>query len=220
MKKKKENENERIMDVNDFMDVLELRSDLLYADEEDLEKAFSDDERFIQLIKVVYNLVDIDNCGFAILDNEITKSIYKLINIRRHEIKKISPETFNLINDIINKLNEVYFKPEEEKDILRMNYLINQANIRKIEFNNLGDIIDSMGIDGIVLDYINGDEIEEDIPNELIVGSIVYLNSSIPGLFELDEVKERIVPLINKIDKSKTVSQKKVDNVKKKVLKI
>ena len=219
MKKKKE--NEKIMDVNDFMDVLELRSDLLYADEEDLEKAFSDDEKFIELIKVVYNLVDIDNCGFATLDNEITKSIYKLINIRRHEIKNISPETFRLINDIINKLNEVYFKPEEEKDILRINYLINQANIRKISFGNLGDIIDSMGVDGIVLDYINGeDEIEEDIPNELIVGSIVYLNSSIPELFELDEVKERIKPLIDKIDKSKTVSQKKVDNVKKKVLKI
>ena len=218
---KKKNENEKIMDVNDFMDVLELRSDLLYADEDDLEKAFSDDEKFIELMKVVYNLVDIDNCGFAILDNEITKSIYKLINIRRHEIKKISPETFHLINDIINKLNEAYFKPEEEKDILRINYLINQANIRKISFGDLGDIIDSMGVDGIVLDYINGeDEIEEDIPNELIVGSIVYLNSSIPELFELDEVKERIKPLIDKIDKSKTVSQKKVDNVKKKVLKI
>ena len=110
---------------------------------------------------------------------------------------------------------------ESNKDILRINYLINQANIRKISFGNLGDIIDSMGVDGIVLDYINGeDEIEEDIPNELIVGSIVYLNSSIPELFELDEVKERIKPLIDKIDKSKTVSQKKVDNVKKKVLKI
>lgn len=207
--------------ANDFMDVLELRSDLLFADEEDLEEAFSDDESFIKLMKVVYNLVDIDNCGFAILDDEITNTIYKLINIRRHEIKNISPETFHLINDIINKLNEVSFKPEEEKDILRINYLINQANIRKISFGNLGEIIDSMGVDGIVLDYINGeDEIEEDIPNELIVGSIVYLNSSIPGLFELDEVKERIKQLINKIDKSKTVSQKKVENVKKKVLKI
>ena len=77
-----------------------------------------------------------------------------------------------------------------------------------------------MGVDGIVLDYINGDEIEEDIPNELIVGSIVYLNSSIPGLFELDEVKERIEPLISEIEKSNSVSNRKINNVKKKVLKI
>lgn len=206
--------------ANDFMDILELRSDLLFADEEDLKKAFSNDENFIELIKVVYNLVDIDNCGFAILDDEITNTIYKLINIRRHEIRKTNPETFRLINDIIIKLNEVYFKTEKEKDKLRIDYLINQANIRKISFYNLGTIIDSMGVDGIVLDYINGDELEEDIPNELIIGSIVYLNSSMPELFELDEVKERIEPLINEIEKSKTVSQKKVNNVKKKVLKI
>ena len=206
--------------ANDFMDVLELRSDLLFADEDDLIKAFSNDEKFIELIKVVYNLVDIDNCGFAILDDEITNTIYKLINIRRHEIRKTNPETFRLINDIIIKLNEVYFKTEKEKDKLRIDYLINQANIRQISFYNLGTIIDSMGVDGIVLDYINGDELEEDVPNELIVGSIVYLNSSMPEIFELDEVKERIEPLINKIDKSKTVSQKKVENVKKKVLKI
>ena len=206
--------------ANDFMDILELRSDLLFADEEDLKKAFSNDEKFIELIKVVYNLVDIDNCGFAILDDEITNTIYKLINIRRHEIRKTNPETFRLINDIIIKLNEVYFKTEKEKDKLRIDYLINQANIRKISFYNLGTIIDSMGVDGIVLDYINGDELEEDIPNELIIGSIVYLNSSMPELFELDEVKERIEPLINEIEKSKTVSQKKVNNVKKKVLKI
>ena len=206
--------------ANDFMDILELRSDLLFADEDDLKKAFSNDENFIELIKVVYNLVDIDNCGFAILDDEITNTIYKLINIRRHEIRKTNPETFRLINDIIIKLNEVYFKTEKEKDKLRIDYLINQANIRKISFYNLGTIIDSMGVDGIVLDYINGDELEEDIPNELIIGSIVYLNSSMPKLFELDEVKERIEPLINEIEKSKTVSQKKVNNVKKKVLKI
>ena len=206
--------------ANDFMDILELRSDLLFADEDDLKKAFSNDENFIELIKVVYNLVDIDNCGFAILDDEITNTIYKLINIRRHEIRKTNPETFRLINDIIIKLNEVYFKTEKEKDKLRIDYLINQANIRKISFYNLGTIIDSMGVDGIVLDYINGDELEEDIPNELIIGSIVYLNSSMPELFELDEVKERIEPLINEIEKSKTVSQKKVNNVKKKVLKI
>ena len=206
--------------ANDFMDILELRSDLLFADEDDLKKAFSNDENFIELIKVVYNLLDIDNCGFAILDDEITNTIYKLINIRRHEIRKTNPETFRLINDIIIKLNEVYFKTEKEKDKLRIDYLINQANIRKISFYNLGTIIDSMGVDGIVLDYINGDELEEDIPNELIIGSIVYLNSSMPKLFELDEVKERIEPLINEIEKSKTVSQKKVNNVKKKVLKI
>lgn len=218
MKNKKE--KEKIMDINDFMDVLELRSDILYADEDDLEKAFSNDENFIKLMKVVYNLVDIDNCGFAILDNEITKTIYKLINLRRHEIRKTHPETFRLINDIINKLNEVYFKTEKEKDRLRIDYLINQANIRKISFDNLGTIIDSMGVDGIVLDYINGDEIEEDIPYELIVGSIVYLNSSIPGLFELDEVKERIEPLISEIEKSNSVSNRKINNVKKKVLKI
>lgn len=208
------------MPANDFMDILELRSDLLFADEDDLIKAFSNDEKFIELIKVVYNLVDIDNCGFAILDDEITDTIYKLINIRRHEIRKTNPETFRLINDIIIKLNEVYFKTEKEKDKLRIDYLINQANIRQISFYNLGTIIESMGVDGIVLDYINGDELEEDVPNELIIGSIVYLNSSMPELFELDEVKERIEPLINEIEKSKTVSQKKVNNVKKKVLKI
>ena len=219
MPMKKENENVKIMDANDFIDVLELRSDLLFADEQDLEDAFSDEETFIKLIKVVYNLIDIDNGKFIMLDKNILKVVYNLINIKRLDIKKTNPETFNLINEIITKLNNINNLSKEEKEKMRINYLINQANLRNISFYNLDAIIDSMGIDGMVMDYIDGDELVESLPEELIVGSIIYLNTTMPDLFKDEEVKERIEQLIDIISKSKTVSQRKIDNVKKKVLK-
>jgi len=178
------------------MNVLELRSDLVYCSFDDLKEAFQDDDVYINVMHTLYQLIDIDNGGFAIIDNEITEKIYKLLNFKRYEIKNKNKETYNLINDTILKLNEVNALSDEVKIEFIDNYAVNQEENRGLEFRYKYELLDSMAIDSFIIDYLEGEEMPDDIPDYYIIGSIVYLNNTMPGLFEIEEVQNKIDDLL------------------------
>ena len=188
---------EKFISAQDFMDVLELRSDLVYCTADELKEAFIEDDAYIGFIKILYQLIDIDNGGFAILDEEITNTISTLINYKRFDIREKDPETYNLINEIIIKLNDLNALPEDAKQEFINNYVINQEENRNLEFTYTYEILDSMGVDSFIIDYLEGEDLPEDIPDYYLIGSIVYLNNSMPGLFEIEEVQEKIESLLN-----------------------
>ena len=188
---------EKFISAQDFMDVLELRSDLVYCTADELKEAFIEDDAYIGFIKILYQLIDIDNGGFAILDEEITNTISTLINYKRFDIREKDPETYNLINEIIIKLNDLNALTEDAKQEFINNYVINQEENRNLEFTYTYEILDSMGVDSFIIDYLEGEDLPEDIPDYYLIGSIVYLNNSMPGLFEIEEVQEKIESLLN-----------------------
>ena len=188
---------EKYISAQDFMDVLELRSDLVYCTADELKEAFIEDDAYIGFIKILYQLIDIDNGGFAILDEEITNTISTLINYKRFDIREKDPETYNLINEIIIKLNDLNALTEDAKQEFINNYVINQEENRNLEFTYTYEILDSMGVDSFIIDYLEGEDLPEDIPDYYLIGSIVYLNNSMPGLFEIEEVQEKIESLLN-----------------------
>ena len=187
---------EKEITAQDFMNVLELRSDLVYCSFDDLKEAFQDDDVYINVMHTLYQLIDIDNGGFAIIDNEITEKIYKLLNFKRYEIKNKNKETYNLINDTILKLNEVNALSDEVKTEFIDNYAVNQEENRGLEFRYKYELLDSMAIDSFIIDYLEGEEMPDDIPDYYIIGSIVYLNNTMPGLFEIEEVQNKIDDLL------------------------
>lgn len=187
---------EKEITAQDFMNVLELRSDLVYCSFDDLKEAFQDDDVYINVMHTLYQLIDIDNGGFAILDKEITEKIYKLLNLKRYEIKSKSKETYNLINDTILKLNEVNALSDDIKIEFIDNYAVNQEENRGLEFRYKYELLDSMAIDSFIIDYLEGEEMPDDIPDYYIIGSIVYLNNTMPGLFEIEEVQNKIDELL------------------------
>ena len=187
---------EKEITAQDFMNVLELRSDLVYCSFDDLKEAFQDDDVYINVMHTLYQLIDIDNGGFAIIDNEITEKIYKLLNFKRYEIKNKNKETYNLINDTILKLNEVNALSDEVKIEFIDNYAVNQEENRGLEFRYKYELLDSMAIDSFIIDYLEGEEMPDDIPDYYIIGSIVYLNNTMPGLFEIEEVQNKIDDLL------------------------
>jgi len=187
---------EKEITAQDFMNVLELRSDLVYCSFDDLKEAFQDDDVYINVMHTLYQLIDIDNGGFAIIDNEITEKIYKLLNFKRYEIKNKNKETYNLINDTILKLNEVNALSDDVKIEFIDNYAVNQEENRGLEFRYKYELLDSMAIDSFIIDYLEGEEMPDDIPDYYIIGSIVYLNNTMPGLFEIEEVQNKIDDLL------------------------
>ena len=145
--------------------------------------------------------------------------LFTLINTKRFEIKKTNPETYKLINKIISKLNENRSLPKEAIDNIRINYLINQARLRNMTLSSLDKVMDSMGVDIIIYDYLRGEEIPEDVTPDLIIGSIIYLNRTIPTLFASEEAKDKIATLLDNLTYHDTVTQTRIDNFMEKVLK-
>ena len=76
----------------DYIDVLELRYYLIYGTEEELKKEFDDNEKYIKMIDTMDQLLDIDDCGFALIDDIITDKIFTLINHKRFEMQKTNLE--------------------------------------------------------------------------------------------------------------------------------
>ena len=85
---------EKYITAEDFMNVLELRSSLVYCSKEELIDVFKKDEDYIILIDTLFHLIDIDNCGFAILDEEITEKIYALLNYKRFDMRTKDKKTY------------------------------------------------------------------------------------------------------------------------------
>ena len=211
-------EEEKRISLDRFVDILELRAILIYEPFKEIKEIITTEEDFIKLVHVVYDLIEVDNCGFAMLDDDITDKIYNLINIKRYEIRKKYPEEFQLINEIIRRLNRVSYMDDNIKEIRRMLYLSNQEENREIKYKDYNSFLDSMGIDSLVIDYIDGDEIPEDIPNDLLIGSLTYLKKSLPGLFSIQQVKERIEELFDEMICSPK-EKKKIEKAKQIVLK-
>ena len=208
----------RQIPANDFMDILELRADLVYAPMDELKEAYKDDEDYLRLLCTIYNLLDIDNCGFAILDSEITNKIYSLLNLKRFELKDTNKEAFYLINELIVKLNKANALDDDSRDLFKLGYLVNQSKNRKIKYNYFNELLDSMGVDSFLIEYFEGEEFPEEIPNAYVLGSLEYLNNTMPALFEIEEVQDKVNELLNTMNipnkkESKNVLQKLKERV-------
>ena len=205
--------------ANDFIDILELRANLVYASIEELKEIYKDDNDYLHFLCTLYNLLDIDNCGFAILDGKITSKIYSLLSYKRFELKDTNKAAFNLINELIIELNQANALDEDSRYLFKKSYLANQEKNRCIEYEYYNELLDSMGVDSFVIEYLEGEEIPEEIPDVYIIGSLVYLNNIMPTLFQIDEVKERVNDLINNLYiPNKRESRKVLKKLKEKLL--
>ena len=211
----------RQITVQDFIDLIDIKSNLIYGEENDLKDLYDDGDIYIKTIHIIDNLLFEDDGVFAILDKDITRNLITLLNLRRFEIKDTHPEEYALINNLIIKINEVRAMPVEEQEVLRKKCINKQGRSRDLIFYDYCTFLDAMGVDAFFLDYLQGEEIPEEIPNELIIGSMVYLNNYIPGIFELEEEKEKIEELMNRIENTSNeiLIKRKTELLKQKVLK-
>lgn len=181
----------------DYIDVLELRYYLIYGTEEELKKEFDDNEKYIKMIDTMDQLLDIDDCGFALIDNLITDKIFTLINHKRFEMQKTNKEVFNKINRLIQKINKKEGSIKNSKEEFILQYVAYQEQKRDTEFYTVYELLDSMGVDSLMLDYLGGCDFPEDVPNDLVESSIMSLNNDVPELFKLEDMRNRTIDLLD-----------------------
>ena len=211
----------KVIDANEFVDLLALKSDLIFANYRELYDYYKNcsDKEFITLIHTVNNILDLERGVFAILTDDITKKLYKLINIKRFDIKTTYPDEFEFINNIIIKLNSISNMREAQKKALREDYMKYQAEKRNLTYYDYQSFLESLGVDSIVIDYFQDEDTLDEVPYEYIIGSIFYLNDVLPSFFEMDGVQEKLSLFFKEIENSgySKIPKKEINKVKQKV---
>lgn len=208
---------------SDFVGIITIRSDLVCATDKELLDYYKDvsDIEYAFLMNNISNLLDIESGVFAILTDEITNKIYKLINLKRFEIRDTYPEIFDLINEIITKLNKLYSLPASQKAYLRKSYLIGQQELRNLIYLNYESFVESMGVDAILFDYFYDDDTIEGVPSAYLIGSMYFLKDAMPSLFEDENILNKASELITEIENSGQtgISKRRFKTIRKNVLK-
>lgn len=207
---------------DDFVNVMNLKSDLICATDGQLMDYYRDASaaEYAILIHGIDVMLDIEKGVFAILTDEITNKIYKLINLKRFEIKDTYPEIFDLINDVVTKLNNLSSLSTPQKAQLRRSYLVYQQRLRNLTYLNYESFIESLGIDAILYDYFNDEDTLEGVPYSYIIGSMYSLKTSMPMLFKNESVLDKAGELLTEMENSgqRGLSKRKIDKIRKKVL--
>ena len=208
--------------LSDFVDIISLKSDLICANDKQLLDYYRDstDIEFAYLIHTINEMLDIEKGVFAILTDEITSRLYKLINLKRFEIKDTYPEVFDLINDVVTKLNNLNSMPLSQKEGLRKGYLLYQQKTRNLTYLNYESFVESLAIDAILYDYFRDEDTIEGVPYPYIIGSMYSLKKSVPSLFEDENVIEKASELLNEMENSRQpgLSKRKINKIREKVL--
>ena len=189
---------------SDFVGIITIRSDLVCATKKELLDYYKDasDIEYAFLMNNISNLLDIESGVFAILTDEITSKIYELINLKRFEIRDTYPELFDLINEVIIKLNKLNSLQTSQKADLRKSYLIHQQKLRNLTYFNYESFVESMGIDAILYDYFYGDDTIEGVPSAYLIGSMYFLKGAMPSLFEDENILDKASELITEMENS------------------
>lgn len=208
---------------NDFVNVMNLKSDLICGTDKELLDYYRDtsDVEYAFLIHGINVMLDLENGVFAILTDEITSKIYKLINLKRFKIRDTYPEIFDLINEVITKLNNLDSLPTSQKAYLRKSYLIHQQKLRNLTYLNYESFVESLGIDAILYDYFHDDDTIEGVPSAYLIGSMYYLKGSMPSLFEDENVLDKASELLTEMENSGQtgISKRKFKTIRENVLK-
>ena len=208
---------------SDFVGIITIRSDLVCATKKELLDYYKDasDIEYAFLMNNISNLLDIESGVFAILTDEITSKIYELINLKRFEIRDTYPELFDLINEVIIKLNKLNSLQTSQKADLRKSYLIHQQKLRNLTYFNYESFVESMGIDAILYDYFYGDDTIEGVPSAYLIGSMYFLKGAMPSLFEDENILDKASELITEMENSGQtgISKRKFKIIRENVLK-
>ncbi len=197
MKKEKDYNNEII----DFIYATCLKNQLINAPIEVLIDNYSNKDDYIQLLKNIEKLINIDEELF-LLDGKIYKKAIELIDKgKKYNDKNIN----NYINELILKLNNIYGINRKEKEVKIEQYLSKEETVRKIKILENKDLLKAMAYDGIVLSYIVND-LDYDYLNPIFtVSSIYYILENIPELFTVEEFKNNTIIMLTSAIKNSTI---------------
>lgn len=194
--------NQMIITLDDLKKIFTFRTLVIVSIDEYLEDIQNGKFNYLEELHTIDNLLDFEDGCFAIITDEITDKIFRVINIKRWEMMKKSPEINAYINKIISKLNVLAKMPKEKKEKVRVDYFKYIKHKRQLNYNNYYKYVLSFAMDTITFSILDGSELNEVYDVSLIIGSINYLVDLIPDILKSDKVKKRMDEVLAQIEES------------------
>ena len=187
-------------DLDDYINLLALKNQLINADLKTLMKDYQEDYiLYLQFLSSVIMLINTDS-GFLLFSEAAREKIYSIIDIHRFDDDK---EVSSLINDIIGELNAMNGYPQEIRKLMEAHYLAYQEEIRDVRILNGETLIQLMSYDALCLFSLNTKEELKLKENEeySFLSSLNYLINTCPELFDDPDIKKNAEKAIDIIMK-------------------
>ena len=192
----------------DFLNVLNLKSQLINFDEHKLEEVYEKDyDNYVLFLNSTALLIN-NELAFLLLNNE--EYIEKVLSVASiHRFDDIEPEVKDLINQIVVACNEIRGMTEGEKYSYRYDYVVDQENLRDVGFYEEDELITALNFDSL-LAYIlqKGDqEYLDACDNEQTIMSLNYIAKKCPSFFAdetiMSNARKKLDDMVNEAKKEK-----------------
>lgn len=175
--------------LEDFLNIIILKSQLVNMPEEKLLEEYQDKDRYGTFIDTANIMLDRDS-GFLLLDESIARKIESVIASNRFKIKDEDYTT--VANEVIIKINLACDYSKDLKEKVLESYRIYQEESRHISFDDDEELIEAIGYDAYVYDSIKNDN-GVDLNTIYLYGSINYFKETIPEIYEDEEFRNNAI---------------------------
>lgn len=208
-------------DMNDFINVICLRNQLLVVPTEEFVEMHRDEEKFLSFLDTLSVLITIDS-AFFLFSDELIEKAKDVIADNRFNYK--DKNIVEVINQAISYFNNIKNYDESYKNLLKNGYLGYQEDCRKATIEDEMFLLDTLAFDAVVYFALAEDRMDLiDDSDALFLASVNYLIESIPELFNDEVIKTRALNKLEELTKkgwpfrktNREYSKETIENIQK-----
>lgn len=166
--------------LEDFLNMLQLKSLLYYFEEEDFLDLCKDEKQYATFIDSSLLLIEYD-AGFLRLDSKFSQYIFNVIEEYRFQYRDSS--YVPVVNALIGELNIINSETEIVQDAKKEHYLNWQEDIRDVYFKDSEDFLNTI-IDDYFVYLKFQSNYGKRISNVSIYSSLNYFSAMCPSIFK------------------------------------
>jgi hypothetical protein len=192
-------------DIIDFENVLLLKNQLLNAPFDELREYYKDYDNYLAFLDAVAVLANTDS-GFLLFYKDGIDKISRILQLNRFNIKDDAVR--EIIDSIITFLNRTSSYDERYENLVKLSYLTYQEDSRITSFDDEETFLSSISYDAIAYFALKDGNFELITADDLFLASVNYLFVSVPEFFKDPLVQERLITILDKIDKTRGFSNR------------
>ncbi len=201
-----EDEDYMANELSYFNNILILRNHLSSCTEKEMMNLYQEKDFYEAFLNTVWALMENDS-GFLLLNDEFIQKILSVIQIHRFDS---SQEIKKQINEIIQVMNQIKNYSDSLRNIIKNNYLAYQEEQREVTFQTEESLIASLAYDAITYNMLTNGIQSKRLHDDYFIMSLNYFIKTAPEMFQEEEVKERALEVLERINKeTRQISFKK-----------
>lgn len=201
--------------VNDYLNVLCLRNQLVCVGKKQLLDVYKDYENYITFLDSVYVFSEIDS-AFLLYNKDYVDKVENIVQIHRYDTD--DPEVKNVVNTIIGYLNGLKTYSDEYKDALMQAYHSYNEEKRNVQIESDNLLLQALAYDAVVVAGLANENMEIVTDDDLFLSSMNYLMNTIPEFFDNAQVKIRAITRLDELSKKGRPFNKRIRTYSKETL--